>query len=187
MPEKTVTVGLSDLACQITVWRESKGFLTPPSISVEESWTLSHADAMLGKLALVHSELAECSAGFKARQLDNVIEELADTAIRVLDIAGAGGWPVEQALQRLDLPFQMPASSFAQVIVELHERVTACTDAVKSKDADRNAHFVEALAWVLMGLGDAATMMGRDLGIAIEEKMAVNANRPTRHGKATNL
>lgn len=190
MTTKTVTVGLSDLACQITVWRESKGFLTPPSISVEESWTLSHADAMLGKLALVHSELDEAYQAYCQHDLDGpdgVVKELADTAIRVLDIAGACSLDLEEWLMKLgevEDPGVPPGARLPEFLLYLHGLVTECAEATRRENVE---YFALGLARLYGGLMEATDLFGRGLQAEIDKKMAVNEQRPVRHGKKTLL
>lgn len=82
--------GMNQLAQQIAEWRESKGFTTPDTI--EDTFHL------LGKLALVHSELSEAVEAVRSGNADNFSEELADTIIRILDLTGTMGIDIEQAI-----------------------------------------------------------------------------------------
>lgn len=71
------------VALDICHWRESKEFYTPDGIE-----TPAKAEAMLGKLMLVTSEVGEMAEA--VRDLDHIhfSEEMADTFIRLLDICG---------------------------------------------------------------------------------------------------
>lgn len=75
---------LNELAGWIRDWRTRKGFKTPESLDTEEE-----RDAMLGKLMLVVTEVAEAAEAIKANDMNNFHEEIADTVIRLLDIASA--------------------------------------------------------------------------------------------------
>lgn len=74
---------IDQVATQIAGWRAGKQFFTPPSIATPE-----YRDMMLGKLMLVVTEVAEMAEAVRSGDRDNFDEELADTVIRLLDIAG---------------------------------------------------------------------------------------------------
>lgn len=78
-----VSNDINRVANEISIWREGKGFYTPNSI---ESPT--KAEAMLGKLMLVVSEIAEATEAVRDLDTEHFIEELADVFIRLLDICG---------------------------------------------------------------------------------------------------
>ena len=184
-------VALSNLAYRVTTWREGKGFYTPTSISVHQSAKpLSHADAMLGKLALVHSELAEAWDAARRHDLDGpdgVVKEIADTAIRLLDIAGACEVDLEVWLTRLDEvddPGPQPGSTLSEYLLTLHSWVAECSEAVRHEKPE---HFALGLARLYAGLVEVADAFGRTLQTEIDKKMAVNEKRPVRHGKKTLL
>ena len=82
----------------VSDWRKSKGFYTPPSIDPKIHCPLSEADATLGKLFLVVCELAEAGEAVRHNNLENFTEELADTIIRIFDIAGTQGIDLEAAV-----------------------------------------------------------------------------------------
>ncbi len=83
---------MNELAKQITEWREEKGFYTPSSINGPDG------DAMLGKLMLVVTEVAEAAEAVRHGDLDNFKEEIADAFIRLLDICGAMGIDIEEEI-----------------------------------------------------------------------------------------
>ena len=75
---------ITELAAAIKNWRVSKKFHTPSSID-----TVEDRDAMLGKLMLVVTEIAEAAEAVRHHDKENFEEELADTIIRLLDISSA--------------------------------------------------------------------------------------------------
>lgn len=77
---------------QIGAWREAKGFKTPQM--------QNDPDAMLGKLMLVVTEVAEAAEACRHADFDNFTEEIADTAIRLFDIADTGGFSLMAAVHR---------------------------------------------------------------------------------------
>lgn len=79
----------------ISKWRKEKKFYTPTRIDSE-----SLRDAMLGKLMLVVTEIAEAAEAVRHNDMDNFIEEIADTQIRIMDIAGSCGIDLENAITK---------------------------------------------------------------------------------------
>lgn len=81
------------IADTIGGWRRSKEFYTPDArIFAEPSQILlTEGDAMLGKLMLVVCELAEAAEEVRAGNTKNFGTEIVDAAIRLFDIAEAGG------------------------------------------------------------------------------------------------
>jgi len=77
---------LTRLMLQIVTTRAVKRFRTPNTIHGE-----ANADAMLGKLMLVVSEVAEAAEAVRHGDQAAYEEELADTFIRLLDICGTQG------------------------------------------------------------------------------------------------
>jgi len=87
----------SEAAKTISKWRQGKGFYTPSDISICPH-LLTQADAMLGKLFLVASELAEAGEAVRDGNMKHFTEEIADTFIRPLDICGTCGIDIEKAI-----------------------------------------------------------------------------------------
>lgn len=77
---------IDEIARSISVWRYSKGFVTPASIDTEQE-----RHEMLGKLMLVVTEVAEAAEAIRHNDRNNFKEELADIMIRVLDICHTMG------------------------------------------------------------------------------------------------
>ena len=65
-----------------------KGFFTPSSMD-DTQVNMTMADAVLGKLMLVVTELSEAAEAVRKHDLENFAEEIADTFIRLFDICGA--------------------------------------------------------------------------------------------------
>jgi hypothetical protein len=87
------------LAKKIALWRDSKGFITPSGIDTGMVIWLSEADAMLGKLMLVTTEIAEAAEAVRHGDAANFREELADAVIRILDICGTCGIDLKKEVE----------------------------------------------------------------------------------------
>jgi len=65
------------------------------SVNVSNGWTLYNGApwgdrmAIASALALIHSEVSEALEAVRKNDRDNFLEELADTLIRVLDLAAS--------------------------------------------------------------------------------------------------
>lgn len=81
--ELYLSLDLNQLSVNITEWGERKGFLTPNNINEETG------NKMMEKLMLVVTEVAEAAAAIRVGDFENFQEEIADTIIRLLNIAGA--------------------------------------------------------------------------------------------------
>ena len=91
--------GLSALGKRINTFVASRGFYTPTSVAAELCpVALTFGDAMLGKLMLVNTELCEAAEAARDGDMDNFKEEIADAVIRLLDICGACGIDIEEAV-----------------------------------------------------------------------------------------
>lgn len=88
-----IIYNIDHIAHYIKGWRIEKGFTTPSTLN-----TLKERDQMLGKLALVHSEISEAVEAVRKNDLDNFKEEIADTIIRLLDITGTMEFSVAQEI-----------------------------------------------------------------------------------------
>jgi NTP pyrophosphatase (non-canonical NTP hydrolase) len=71
------------LGDRVRAWREDRGFASVESLDTEEE-----RDAMLGKLMLIVTEVAEAAEAVRHNDLANFREEVADTYIRLSDIVG---------------------------------------------------------------------------------------------------
>ena len=102
---------LSDEARAVGNWRRSKGFFTPDARHFQEEVpaTLTNADAMLGKLMLIVCEVAEAAEDCRTGEYAKFKIEIADAAIRILDICDASGIDLRQSLEeKMVLNWQRP-------------------------------------------------------------------------------
>lgn len=84
---------MNEIGNAIADWREAKGFKTPSGLN--EGW---QRDLMLGKLMLVVTEVSEMAEAVRNFDLGNFTEALADTMIRLLDIASTQGIDICEAV-----------------------------------------------------------------------------------------
>jgi NTP pyrophosphatase (non-canonical NTP hydrolase) len=85
---------LNELATEIRQINAYNGWETPDRCS----WNIdpNHIPA---KLALVHTEVSEATEAFRIGDLENFGEELADTIIRILDLANGLGIDMDAAVR----------------------------------------------------------------------------------------
>ena len=123
-------MNMNEWSKYITEWRERKRFFTPDSMSSDcghervlkvpkgewcedcgshndgtTDWKKprnpsSHAEALIGKLMLVVSEIAESVEAVRHQYEENFREEIADTFIRLFDICGAMEIDIEDEINR---------------------------------------------------------------------------------------
>lgn len=92
---------MNEIGDEIKKWRIVKGFYTPEGIQSDVFITrASNADMMLGKLMLVVSEIGEAAEAIRVGNFDNFGEELADTIIRLLDIARSSGIDIDYEVRK---------------------------------------------------------------------------------------
>lgn len=92
---------MDDLSKDARNTADDKGFYTPSSISTkdEPKTKLTEADVMLGKLALVHSEVSEAVEAVRNGDVVNFKQEIADIFIRLFDICGAMGINIQELIE----------------------------------------------------------------------------------------
>lgn len=88
--EKYRIEGLNRVAGLIVAWRKSKGFDSPERF---DDTTL-----LLSKLALIHTEVSEAVEEVRKGTVEGFARELADTVIRVLDVAGTMNLDLERVI-----------------------------------------------------------------------------------------
>ena len=90
---------MNDIGDEIKKWRIEKCFYTPDgidqSVETDPSMSASKGNMMLGKLMLVVTEISEAAEAVRHNDFDNFKEELADTIIRLLDIARSCGIDID--------------------------------------------------------------------------------------------
>lgn len=109
---------------------------------------------------------------FEAYIKDSVGDELADAAVRLLDMAGA---------YRCD--FSTPFAGYAQMVSPAQsftENISSIMECVLC----RSLTTYHRIASSLVQIEWLAAQMGIDLAWHIKHKMLYNANRPYKHGKA---
>lgn len=88
-------MSMNEIAKDITTWRISNGFYTPPTLNTE-----NERDLMLGKLMLIASEVGETAEAVRHNDFPNFAEELADIIIRVFDICSTTGIDIEHEVEQ---------------------------------------------------------------------------------------
>jgi len=130
-------------------------------------------------LCLVHSEISEADAGFsdalpddKLPHRDMIEVELADTAIRVLDILGFHKVDVDGAM--------LPPAAISRTqpwqmrVREMHRLVSTAMERFRKGDTSGGTNWLIVLLW---RIDAAALALELDLTGAIAEKRAFNAKR----------
>ena len=132
-------------------------------------------------LCLVHSEISEADEGIRGGLMDDKLPhrpmfevELADTAIRVLDILGYHGVDV-LAMQQEGGPLALPMGPDSDEWLLLMHRTTSA--AMEHCRKARRIDGCRQLVKLLGVLHFCAVMFSLDLTGAIEEKRAFNAQR----------
>ena len=165
---------LDTRARDITEWATEKGFWSPPDLMSSCSLgDVKNADLMLGKLMLVVSEIGEAMEA--GDDDDNFYEEYADAAIRILHIFGGMGINPSEWLKPLLL-----VAEPNQILVYL----SRAAEAARKHDQDT---FLLNLGFTFQIIAIVVHYGGRDLFKEIDKKMAVNRNRPYRHGKVSGV
>lgn len=86
---------INEVGDYIVRWRKQWGFYTPISLVTEKE-----RDLMLGKLMLVCSEVGEAAEAVRHADFENFKEEIADTVIRLLDIARSCGIDLSDVINK---------------------------------------------------------------------------------------
>lgn len=120
---------------------------------------------------IFHTANVHFISNFEERIKDTVEDELADAALRLLDLAGAHCFSFypSSTYQRL----VQSSRSFTENILSVMEVATSPTLTLSNKVSCCLAQ----MEWL-------AEQMGIDLAWHMEKKMLYNAQRPYKHGKA---
>lgn len=151
---------------------ESKKFETP-------DWK-----NFLGKDMLVVSELDECVQGCLPDGEKNAGEELADVAIRLMDVLQAlwpDTWTVRPGLYNVQLP---PPGMGLEVLEAMCWKIVhpLCQAAEFWRKNDRDNARI-GLEVALAKTGHMAALLRVDLAEFVEKKLQKNATREVLHGK----
>ena len=165
-------------------WRKHHWFFTPESLDSfvgrVQAGALYHPihgrDLMLGKLMLAVTEVSEMD---EADDHANYREEMADTAIRILDITAALNIDIDGNLKMVE------SEVIKQMdIMGVVNQLSAAAECVR-KDNVPGLAMALARAFRLLLLFSAGD--GFDLMAEMEKKMSVNWKRPIKHGKLCSL
>jgi NTP pyrophosphatase (non-canonical NTP hydrolase) len=160
---------LTATANAIRDWREKWGFYTPKSIGTEKE-----RDMMLGKLMLIVTEIAEW---YESDNPANLKEEIADTAIRIMDITAACDIDLDQTIARA------AQFVFQGELMDLVACISHAAEAVRHADFDKMSNELGKAFWQITCFAQGHF----DLTAAINAKMKVNWQRPIKHGKLCSL
>lgn len=161
---------LNQIAAAIREWREHHGFYTPKSIATEQE-----RDMMLGKLMLIVTELTEVD---EAENAPNWREEIADVAIRIMDITAACSIDLDGAIAAVSEVIVFTPNPMAIV-----NEISNAAEAVRHNDSTGLSKYLARAFWRINCIAQGVF----DLRAEIEAKMKVNWQRPIKHGKLCSL
>lgn len=166
-------------------WRKHHWFYTPESLDCfvgkVQAGPLYHPihgrDLMLGKLMLIVTEISESSEAQKNKDMPNWREEIADTAIRILDVTTALNIDMDGNLEMVSVPEDKTGIGLVNCISKAAEFVRK----------DNLPGIAIALTEAFRILLIVAERHNFDLYKEMESKMKVNWQRPIKHGKLCSL
>lgn len=139
-------------------------------------------------IALCHSELSEALEGDRKNLMDDHLPhrkmaevELADAAIRVMDMAEYYGWDCgadySEIVERCELP---SPEEFGDYIANLHVLISVLFGGVADNQSDVSSALISYIAI-------SCEQLGFDLETTIEEKLAYNLTRADHQRENRNL
>jgi hypothetical protein len=160
-------------------------------IANSKGWERPHWDAnFVQKIAFVITEINEGVEGVHGTDKDPIEVELADTAIRILDIL-EGIWPGKWSQGRVTGRRRNTSRLFAPIEVAVWPIVKSLCKAIESwrvnapDSGKQDAMILCELA--LLETFRVADRLGIDLPCEIEKKCSLNALRPPQHGKGRSV
>ena len=112
--------------------------------------------------------------------------ELNDAALHIAEWRDRAGFttPASIAPRRCGITEATDGDLMLGKLMLVVSEVSEAAEAVRKNSPE---NFVEEIADTMIRLLDICGTMGIDIEAAIRLKMAINAARPARHGKETNL
>jgi NTP pyrophosphatase (non-canonical NTP hydrolase) len=136
---------------------------------------------LAGKIALIHSEIVEAKEGADAKDWENVKEEIADVAIRAMDLA----YPLvddEKEWALIESIYERESVDDESVSDLLHRMHLIATKALESIRINSRESTVVALWYLVAVCAENSFHTGDSLFDACVEKNNTNKNRGIRHG-----
>lgn len=167
------SLNVNELSREIREINETNGWRTTKPFEWEDTYKVPAI------LALIHSEISEAWEAAQDELGPAFSEELADVAIRILDMAEGlgieigGPFPVELAdLEHWDRTLDD----------DLNRTHFVVSKALEFFRADNIAGFTGCVSLALECVADICVACGVDLAAEIKAKLAKNRNRGYRHG-----
>ncbi len=170
--------GLNQVAANIAAWGKRKKFDAPHSIEDDV--------LILAKLMLIDTEIAEAYTALKSQDGLSFRYELADIVIRVLHLAGSLRLDLEDSIATWEpnsirsVPETLVHDVF--IVFWLMDAIEFNAEAAESVRNHNVWGLVNTLAHLLMTIFVLAGGLRIDLAASIARKMAINENRPDKHG-----
>jgi NTP pyrophosphatase (non-canonical NTP hydrolase) len=142
---------------------------------------------LAGKIALIHSEIVEAKEGADAKDWENVEEEIADVAIRAMDLLyplvdGENLIDGEKEWIFLDSIFERESNDDESVSDLLHRMHLIATTALESIRINSRESAVVALWSLVATCAENSLHTGDSLFHKCVEKNNTNKGRGIRHG-----
>lgn len=142
---------------------------------VDVGWWDNHTDETpMVKLGLIHTEIDEAFEGYEGKLMDDKLPEspmehveLADVALRVLDMMGFRGYEASQPLMAAPI-------YFSERFMDLHVATSKAMEACRKDNLEDEMIYLSKLLGMTVVI---ANLHGFDLFEMIEKKREFNRNR----------